>query len=187
MVFQQSIPFSSRFGLATFVWSAFFVTDIKEIAYEIRKNLTWDFYCSARASSGSRWLLYSINMAEARKNYIRRNSLFDDRESAFGFIRMSFSLNWWLRGRYVHLKVSSRRQSFDMTWELTAQNQSQKWPIMVSKVRPIAWTMLLYRFPYRQLNIDVTVIISNHPDLEETCENWHGIPITTCLSPQRPS
>jgi len=34
---------------------------------------------------------------------------------------------------------------------------------------------LLYRFRTGQLNIDVTVIISNHPDLEDLAK-WHGIP-----------
>ena len=61
-----------------------------------------------------------------------------------------------------------------MVWELTAPNHRPRVAIMVSKYDHCL-NDLLYRYRTGQLNIEVPVIISNHPDLESLAQ-WHNIP-----------
>lgn len=113
-------------------------------------------------------------MAEAG-NYIDEIHSFDDRESGRFFIRIEFlpqSDDFSEVG--FGEKFADRAADFKMEWQLTAPNHKPKVAIMVSKYDHCL-NDLLYRFRTGQLDIDVTVIISNHPDLENLAK-WHGIP-----------
>ncbi|NLQ17001.1 formyltetrahydrofolate deformylase [Marinomonas sp. M1K-6] len=113
-------------------------------------------------------------MAQAG-NYIDEIHSFDDRESGRFFIRIEFlPQHADFSGEVFKAEFAERAAEFDMDWSLTAPNHKQKVAIMVSKYDHCL-NDLLYRFRTGQLNIDVTVIISNHPDLEDLAK-WHGIP-----------
>ncbi|MFQ3186398.1 MAG: formyltetrahydrofolate deformylase [Marinomonas primoryensis] len=137
------------------------------------KTLPWIFTASCPSLIGTVDVVTRY-MAEA-ENYIDEIHSFDDRESGLFFIRIEFfPPNDGFSDATFTEKFSSRAAEFDMTWELTAPNHKPKVAIMVSKYDHCL-NDLLYRFRTGQLNIDVTVIISNHPDLEELAK-WHGIP-----------
>lgn len=113
-------------------------------------------------------------MAEAG-NYVDEIHSFDDRESGRFFIRIEFLPQHADFSEDVFkADFAERAAEFSMEWSLTAPNHKPKVAIMVSKYDHCL-NDLLYRFRTGQLNIDVTVIISNHPDLEELAK-WHGIP-----------
>lgn len=61
-----------------------------------------------------------------------------------------------------------------MEWALTDPNHKPRVAILVSKYDHCL-NDLLYRLRTGQLNIEVPVIISNHPDLESLAQ-WHDIP-----------
>lgn len=113
-------------------------------------------------------------MAEAG-NYVDEIHSFDDRESGRFFIRIEFlPQHADFNEDVFKAEFSERAAEFSMEWSLTAPNHKPKVAIMVSKYDHCL-NDLLYRFRTGQLNIDVTVIISNHPDLEDLAK-WHGIP-----------
>ncbi|UTW00983.1 formyltetrahydrofolate deformylase [Marinomonas rhizomae] len=113
-------------------------------------------------------------MAEAG-NYVDEIHSFDDRESGRFFIRIEFLPQHADFSEDVFkADFAERAAEFSMEWSLTAPNHKPKVAIMVSKYDHCL-NDLLYRFRTGQLNIDVTVIISNHPDLEDLAK-WHGIP-----------
>ncbi|BFM48782.1 formyltetrahydrofolate deformylase [Marinomonas sp. THO17] len=113
-------------------------------------------------------------MAEAG-NYIDEIHSFDDRESGRFFIRIEFlpQKDSFSEQTFAE-EFAQRAAEFNMEWALTAPHHKPKVAIMVSKYDHCL-NDLLYRFRTGQLNIDVTVIISNHPDLEDLAK-WHGIP-----------
>ena len=113
-------------------------------------------------------------MAEAG-NYIDEIHSFDDRESGRFFIRIEFlpQKDNFSEQTFAE-EFAQRAAEFNMDWALTAPHHKPKVAIMVSKYDHCL-NDLLYRFRTGQLNIDVTVIISNHPDLEDLAK-WHGIP-----------
>ncbi|KZN14934.1 formyltetrahydrofolate deformylase [Marinomonas sp. TW1] len=113
-------------------------------------------------------------MAEAG-NYIDEIHSFDDRESGRFFIRIEFLPPQENFSEQAFAEEFAQRAAqFNMEWALTAPDHKPKVAIMVSKYDHCL-NDLLYRFRTGQLNIDVTVIISNHPDLEDLAK-WHGIP-----------
>ena len=108
-------------------------------------------------------------------HYIDEIHSFDDRESGLFFIRIEFlpQHNDFSEAVFVE-QFADRAAEFGMEWQLTAPNHKPKVAIMVSKYDHCL-NDLLYRFRTGQLDIDVTVIISNHPDLEDLAK-WHDIP-----------
>jgi formyltetrahydrofolate deformylase len=137
------------------------------------KNLPWIFTASCPSLIGTVDVVTRY-MAEAG-NYVDEIHSFDDRESSLFFIRIEFfPPNDDFSEVMFSEQFTSRAEKFDMTWELTAPDHRTKVAIMVSKYDHCL-NDLLYRFRTGQLNIDVTVIISNHPDLEHLAK-WHDIP-----------
>ena len=137
------------------------------------KNLPWIFTASCPSLIGTVDVVTRY-MAEAG-NYVDEIHSFDDRESGLFFIRIEFfPPNDDFSEVMFSEQFTSRAEKFDMTWELTAPDHRTKVAIMVSKYDHCL-NDLLYRFRTGQLNIDVTVIISNHSDLEHLAK-WHDIP-----------
>ncbi|SBS31675.1 Formyltetrahydrofolate deformylase [Marinomonas spartinae] len=113
-------------------------------------------------------------MAESG-HYVDEIHSFDDRESGRFFIRVEFlPKKEGFSASVFDQEFSARAKDFNMEWALTEPNHRPRVAIMVSKYDHCL-NDLLYRFRTGQLNIDVTVIISNHPDLEELAK-WHRIP-----------
>ncbi|WP_290705444.1 formyltetrahydrofolate deformylase [Amphritea sp.] len=113
-------------------------------------------------------------MAKAR-NYIDEIHSFDDRVSKRFFIRVEFKPS---DAEFTVEKFNDvfadLASEFDMEWDLTEPDHRPRVAILVSKYDHCL-NDLLYRHRTGQLNIEVPVIISNHPDLEHLAE-WHDIP-----------
>lgn len=137
------------------------------------KTAPWIFTASCPSIIGTVDVVTRY-MAQAG-NYVDEIHSFDDRESGRFFIRIEFlPQNADFNADVFKAEFAERAAEFDMDWSLTAPNHKPKVAIMVSKYDHCL-NDLLYRFRTGQLNIDVTVIISNHPDLEGLAK-WHGIP-----------
>lgn len=137
------------------------------------KTAPWIFTASCPSIIGTVDVVTRY-MAQAG-NYVDEIHSFDDRESGRFFIRIEFlPQDTGFNADVFKAEFSERAAEFDMDWSLTAPNHKPKVAIMVSKYDHCL-NDLLYRFRTGQLNIDVTVIISNHPDLEDLAK-WHGIP-----------
>lgn len=137
------------------------------------KTAPWIFTASCPSIIGTVDVVTRY-MAQAG-NYVDEIHSFDDRESGRFFIRIEFlPQNSEFNEETFKAEFAERAAEFSMDWSLTAPNHKPKVAIMVSKYDHCL-NDLLYRFRTGQLNIDVTVIISNHPDLEELAK-WHGIP-----------
>ncbi|MBU1467718.1 MAG: formyltetrahydrofolate deformylase [Gammaproteobacteria bacterium] len=137
------------------------------------KTAPWIFTASCPSIIGTVDVVTRY-MAQAG-NYVDEIHSFDDRESGRFFIRIEFlPQDADFNADVFKAEFAERAAEFDMDWSLTAPNHKPKVAIMVSKYDHCL-NDLLYRFRTGQLNIDVTVIISNHPDLEDLAK-WHGIP-----------
>jgi formyltetrahydrofolate deformylase len=127
-------------------------------------------------------------MAESQ-HYINEIHSFDDRVSERFFIRIEFQPQTdGFTGERFDERFAPRAQAFDMQWQLTAPSHRERVAILVSKYDHCL-NDLLFRYRTGQLNIEVPVIISNHPDLRALAE-WHGIPyyhlpITPDTKPQQ--
>ncbi|WP_040259715.1 formyltetrahydrofolate deformylase [Pseudomonas massiliensis] len=106
--------------------------------------------------------------------YVTEHHSFDDRLSARFFIRIEFRQPAGFDEAGFRAGLAERVGGFDMNIELTAPGYRPKVVIMVSKADHCL-NDLLYRQRIGQLNMDVTAVISNHPDLEPLAR-WHGIP-----------
>lgn len=109
-------------------------------------------------------------------NYVEEIHSFDDREASRFFIRVEFYPQnpETFSAEEFATDFAPRAQQFEMEWELTEPNHRPRVAIMVSKYDHCL-NDLLYRYRTGQLDIEVAVIISNHPDLEPLAE-WHNIP-----------
>jgi len=113
-------------------------------------------------------------MAEAG-NYVDEIHSFDDRVSKRFFIRIEFQpMKDDFTAARFDAEFAPRAAEFGMEWDLTEPEHRPRVAILVSKYDHCL-NDLLYRYRTGQLNIEVPVIISNHPDLEHLAE-WHGIP-----------
>ncbi|WP_456294698.1 formyltetrahydrofolate deformylase [Vibrio sp. AK197] len=113
-------------------------------------------------------------MAQAG-HYVEEILSFDDKASSRFFIRIEFRPN--PQGFNVdefNQEFAPRAEKFAMQWQLTEPNHRTRVAIMVSKYDHCL-NDLLYRYRTGQLNIEVPLIISNHPDLENLAR-WHDIP-----------
>lgn len=106
--------------------------------------------------------------------YVTEHHSFDDRLSARFFIRIEFRQPAGFDEAGFRAGLAERVGGFDMNIELTAPGYRPKVVIMVSKADHCL-NDLLYRQRIGQMNMDVTAVISNHPDLEPLAR-WHGIP-----------
>lgn len=111
----------------------------------------------------------------ASGNYIDEIHSFDDQEAGRFFIRIEFhpQQSEFSIDKF-NAEFASRAEQFDMEWQLTAPGHRPRVAIMVSKYDHCL-NDLLFRHRTGQLNIEVPVIISNHPDLKPLAD-WHGIP-----------
>jgi formyltetrahydrofolate deformylase len=113
-------------------------------------------------------------MAESH-NYINEIHSFDDHVQSQFFIRIEFTPEKDdFSPEQFNDDFSSRAAPFEMNWALTPPWKKERVAILVSKFDHCL-NDLLFRYRTGQLNIEVPVIISNHPDLEHLAE-WHGIP-----------
>lgn len=107
--------------------------------------------------------------------YIEQVNEFDDRESGNFFIRVLFALESGdLTQEEFAETFSAIAERFSLNWELHDTAIKPKVLIMVSKYDHCL-NDLLYRWRTGHLPVDITAVVSNHPDLESLV-GWHGIP-----------
>lgn len=138
-----------------------------------KKNKPWIFTANCTSVIGTVDVVTRF-MAQSG-NYIDEIHSFDDRESNRFFIRIEFQPNSAsFNEAQFTAGFSPKAAEFDMQWQLTKPEHRPRVAILVSKYDHCL-NDLLYRHRTGQLNIDIPVIISNHPDLEHLAQ-WHGIP-----------
>ncbi|MDA9557059.1 formyltetrahydrofolate deformylase [Vibrio sp.] len=108
------------------------------------------------------------------ENYILDLQSFDDRPSENFCIRAEFIPSADFDASKFKDEFAKKAQEFDMEWSLVASDRKMRVAILVSKYDHCL-NDLLYRYRTNQLNIEIPVIISNHPDLQELA-SWHNIP-----------
>jgi formyltetrahydrofolate deformylase len=137
------------------------------------KHDSWIFTASCPSVLGTVDVVTGF-MAQTR-NYVAEIHSFDDREAERFFIRVEFQPeDSNFSEESFNQGFSSRAAEFDMQWQLTSPEHRPRVAILVSKYDHCL-NDLLYRHRTGQLNIDIAVIISNHPDLESLAK-WHDIP-----------
>ncbi|WJY16114.1 formyltetrahydrofolate deformylase [Pectobacteriaceae bacterium CE90] len=133
---------------------------------------SWIFTASCPSKLGTVDVVTRF-MAESG-HYINEIHSFDDRVSKQFFIRIAFQPAPHFSTDNFHEHFASRITAFDMQWQLTPLQHRERIAILVSKFDHCL-NDLLFRHRTGQLNIDVPLIISNHPDLRPLAE-WHCIP-----------
>lgn len=151
------------------------------------KQKAWIFTASCPSVLGTVDVVTRY-MAET-KNYIEEIHSFDDQSAERFFIRIEFQpQDENFNAESFSKGFVSHATKFDMQWQLTTAVHRPRVAILVSKYDHCL-NDLLYRHRTGQLNIDIAVIISNHPDLEPLAK-WHDIPyyhlpITKDTKPQQ--
>ncbi|SHF79499.1 formyltetrahydrofolate deformylase [Vibrio gazogenes] len=113
-------------------------------------------------------------MAESA-NYINEIHSFDDRVLDQFFLRIEFTPeDENFSPEPFNQQFAIRAEPFEMNWQLYPATKKDRVAILVSKFDHCL-NDLLFRYRTGQLNIEVPVIISNHPDLESLAK-WHDIP-----------
>jgi len=134
---------------------------------------TWIFTgsCSSRLGTVDVVTRY---MAESG-NYINEIHSFDDRVQEQFFLRIEFTpQSEDFSVSHFNDEFSQRAKAFEMNWDLSPSSKKERVAILVSKYDHCL-NDLLFRVRTGQLNIEIPVIISNHPDLEPLAK-WHNIP-----------
>ncbi|SEI58801.1 formyltetrahydrofolate deformylase [Pseudomonas linyingensis] len=106
--------------------------------------------------------------------YVTEHHSFDDRQACRFFIRAEFRAPAGFTEADFRAELARRVAPFAMETELTPPGYRPKVVIMVSKADHCL-NDLLYRQRIGQLPMDITAVVSNHPDLEPLAR-WHGIP-----------
>ena len=94
-----------------------------------------------------------------------------------------------LSGRYAKLtaEFAALSDSFSMRWTMTQAAELKRVAIFVSKADH-ALQELLWRTHSGELNADIRMVVSNHPDLAESVASWgipfHHVPVTRETRPE---
>ncbi len=107
--------------------------------------------------------------------FITKTAHFADSETAQFFGRMVFRIDQ--RGISVddvHSAFQVVADRFEMAWHMRNKANNKRVLIMVSKAEHCL-NDLLYRYRIGAIPMEVTAIVSNHPDLKPLAD-WHDIP-----------
>lgn len=107
--------------------------------------------------------------------FITKTSHFADSETAGFFGRMVFRIDQrGLSAKDVRAAFQPIAERFEMTWNMRNLADKKRVLIMVSKGEHCL-NDLLYRYRIGAMPMEVTAIVSNHPDLKPLAD-WHDIP-----------
>ncbi|MDD9266497.1 formyltetrahydrofolate deformylase [Paenibacillus sp. GCM10023248] len=115
-------------------------------------------------------------------NIVQSDQYTMDPEGGMFFIRIEFDLEQ-LEERVEQLKAafSAVADKFSMEWSLSLASQKKRIAIFVSK-EDHALLELLWHWRAGDLNADIAMVISNHPDMRSLVEPfgipYHHIPVT---------
>lgn len=119
---------------------------------------------------------------EQGANIVQSDQYTTDPEAGRFFMRIEFDLiNLADRLEAIKASFAPVAESFGMDWSLVEAKKRKKVAIFVSK-EDHCLLELLWRWKAGELHADITMVISNHPDMRETVESfgipYHHIPVT---------
>lgn len=108
--------------------------------------------------------------------FIIESSQFGDASTNRFFMRVEFASGPKTpqEEALCHLFGQKVGERFNMEWKLARKSRKTRLLVMVSRLSHCL-NDLLHRHSTGQLIVDIPLIVSNHPDLEEIAR-WHGIP-----------
>ncbi|SFE95489.1 formyltetrahydrofolate deformylase [Alteribacillus iranensis] len=115
-------------------------------------------------------------------NIIQSDQYSTDPEGGMFFMRIEFALpEFEERFHSVREDFSAIAERFHIDWRLESERRTKKMAIFVSK-EDHCLLELLWRWRSGELQVDIPLVISNHPDLREIVESYHipfyHIPVT---------
>ncbi|GED31049.1 MULTISPECIES: formyltetrahydrofolate deformylase [Brevibacillus] len=121
-------------------------------------------------------------------NIVQSDQYTTDPESGRFFMRIEFELsNLEERCEVIKAAFSPIAKNFEMEFSLVQASKRKKVAIFVSK-EDHCLLELLWRWNSGELYADISVVISNHPDMRETVESfgipYHCIPVTKENKPE---
>ncbi|MGF9905764.1 formyltetrahydrofolate deformylase [Brevibacillus porteri] len=121
-------------------------------------------------------------------NIVQSDQYTTDPETGRFFMRIEFDLiNLDERCEEIKEAFSPVAESFGMEWSLVEANKRKKVALFVSK-EDHCLLELLWRWKSGELFADIAVVVSNHPDMQETVESfgipYRYIPVTKDNKPQ---
>ncbi|WP_085522592.1 formyltetrahydrofolate deformylase [Tuberibacillus sp. Marseille-P3662] len=112
-------------------------------------------------------------------NIIQSDQHTTDPQGGIFFMRIEFECEGG-ESQNLEAAFTEIAESFDMDWRLSHVNTLKRMAIFVSK-QDHCLLELLWRWKAGDLNVDIPVVISNHPDLQATVESFdipfHYIPV----------
>jgi formyltetrahydrofolate deformylase len=112
---------------------------------------------------------------------IRESQQFGDRQSGTFFMRIDFAVSRPTTAEALHADFAATAAEFGMDYELWSARAPYRTLIMVSK-QLHCLNDLLFRYSTGGLQIEVPVVVSNHPDAEPLVKShgieFHHIPVS---------
>jgi formyltetrahydrofolate deformylase len=105
---------------------------------------------------------------------ITQSQQYEDRETQLFFMRVEFDVADETTIESVKAEFATIAQHFSMKWKLVESSSRERVLIMVSQYEHCL-NDLLFRQRSGALDIEIPLIVSNHPDLAEMAA-WYGIP-----------
>ncbi|USB34119.1 formyltetrahydrofolate deformylase [Paenibacillus sp. YPG26] len=115
-------------------------------------------------------------------NIVQSDQYTMDPEGGMFFMRVEFDLND-LSGKLKGIKLDFQEiaDKFQMEWNIFPLNEKKKLAILVSK-EDHCLVELLWQWQAGDLDAEISMVISNHPDMREYVESfgipYHHIPVT---------
>ena len=105
---------------------------------------------------------------------ITESQQYEDRDTRLFFMRVEFDVEDSTNLETVRNAFAAVGERFSMKWKLVEESQKERALIMVSQYEHCL-NDLLFRHRSGALDVEIPLIVSNHPDLEEMAK-WYGIP-----------
>ncbi|WP_018151490.1 formyltetrahydrofolate deformylase [Leeia oryzae] len=137
-----------------------------------RHKLILSFTCPSAAGQ----VAALSQFLDQRGCYIDEIAVFDDEDTKLFFVRCVFHLMSNEEPDLATLRKEFEpvAQKFSMSWDLRDSDCRPKVLLMVSKLDHCL-NDLLYRWKMGDIHMDVTAVVSNHPDLAPIAQA-HGVP-----------
>jgi formyltetrahydrofolate deformylase len=120
-------------------------------------------------------------------NIVRSDQYSTDPEGGTFFMRVEFALAPERRGGLAERFGLAVAEPFGMTWRLWDAAERKRMVVMVSRSEHCLYD-LLWRWRRGELDADIAMVVSNHPDFREEVERfglaYHHIPVTKETKPQ---
>jgi formyltetrahydrofolate deformylase len=124
---------------------------------------------------------------DAGANIVRSDQYSNDPADGTFFLRMEFTLPENRRAGLAERFGLGVADRFDMSWRLWDASQRKRIAILVSKYDHCLID-LLYRWQHHELDGDVMLVASNHPDFRDTVEAaglpFHHVPVEKGRKPE---